>query len=102
MLLFVQVRKEFVNTFDFTGKRIDDALRSFLESFRLPGEAQKIERLMSAFAERMTAQNQGQGPFQHPDTPFVLAYSIIMLNTDLHNKTVKHKMTKEQFFNNNR
>ena len=40
------VRAEYVASFDFTGQRLDEALRTFLESFRLPGEAQKIERLM--------------------------------------------------------
>lgn len=29
------------------------------------------------------------------DTVFILSYSIIMLNTDLHNKQVKHKMKPE-------
>ena len=33
---------------------------------------------------------------------FVLAYSTIMLNTDLHNPQVKRKMTLEQFVSNNR
>jgi Sec7-like guanine-nucleotide exchange factor len=36
------------------------------------------------------------------DAAFILAYSIIMLNTDLHNRQVKKKMTKDQFVNNNR
>lgn len=37
-----------------------------------------------------------------PDTPYVLAYSIIMLNTDLHNPQVKNRMTKADFSKNNR
>jgi hypothetical protein len=36
------------------------------------------------------------------DTMFVLSYSIIMLNTDLHNDGVKNKMTIEEFVRNNR
>jgi len=76
------------------------ALRSFLESFRLPGESQKIERLMEAFADRFWAT--GDVPFASKDAAFVLSYSIIMLNTDLHNRTVKRKMTKEEFIRNNR
>jgi Sec7-like guanine-nucleotide exchange factor len=66
------VRHAYIETFDFSGRRIDDALRVFLESFRLPGEAQKIERLMQAFAARVWTQEHG--PMRHPDTPFVLAY----------------------------
>jgi len=36
------------------------------------------------------------------DTVFILSYSIIMLNTDLHNPGVKSKMKVEEFFKNNR
>ncbi|KAH7647325.1 sec7 domain containing [Cryptosporidium bovis] len=36
------------------------------------------------------------------DTIFILSYSIIMLNTDLHNVQVKHKMTVDDFIKNNR
>jgi hypothetical protein len=94
------VRDAYVRSFDFRGLPLDVALRVFLESFRLPGEAQKIGRLMQAFAEHYYAQSPG--PLHHPDTAFVLSYSIIMLNTDLHNKQVRKKMTKEQFLSNNR
>ncbi|RLN65510.1 hypothetical protein BBP00_00002802 [Phytophthora kernoviae] len=41
--------------------------------------------------------------FSSADTAMIIAYSIIMLNTDLHNPQVKkNKMTKEQFVKNNR
>ena len=33
--------------------------REFLWSFRLPGEAQKIDRMMEAFAKRYCDQNPG-------------------------------------------
>ena len=36
----------FSRSFDFTGATFDGALRAFLASFRLPGEAQKISRIM--------------------------------------------------------
>ena len=45
---------------------------------------------------------QSPGPLNAPDTAFVLSYSIIMLNTDLHNPQVKKKMTRAQFLSNNR
>lgn len=41
----------FVKTFEFTDVRIDEALRSFLETFRLPGEAPTISLIMENFAE---------------------------------------------------
>ena len=42
--------------------------------------------------------------FPNADTGFILSYSVIMLNTDLHNPNVKpeKKMTKEGFISTNR
>jgi Sec7-like guanine-nucleotide exchange factor len=40
---------------DFTGLRFVDSLRVFLQAFRLPGEAQKIDRYMLKFAARYMA-----------------------------------------------
>lgn len=40
--------------------------------------------------------------FASADTAYVLAYSIIMLTTDLHSSQVKHKITKEQYIKMNR
>ena len=48
-----QVLKSFASLFDFRGMTFSDALRVFLGRFRLPGEAQCIDRLMEAFAVRL-------------------------------------------------
>ncbi|VDM29132.1 unnamed protein product [Toxocara canis] len=64
------------------------ALRQFLDGFRLPGEAQKIDRLMEKFASRYCECNPNLGLFASADTAYVLAYSIIMLTTDLHSPQV--------------
>lgn len=47
----------FVDLMDFSSMKFTDALRMFLQSFRLPGEAQKIDRYMLKFAERFMAGN---------------------------------------------
>lgn len=78
----------------------DAALRKFLSYFWLPGEAQKIDRMMEKFAERYCSQNEGI--FSKPDTAYVLAYSLIMLNTDAHSSQIKKKMTQQEFVNMNR
>ena len=94
--------KAYVDMMDFTGMRFDDAIRHYLSGFRLPGEAQKIDRLMEKFAERYTSHNPDV--FPSADTAFILAYSVIMLQTDAHNPSIKpeKKMTKQAFVNNNR
>ena len=52
----------FVDQLDFKDLSFLDALRIFLQAFRLPGEAQKIDRFMLKFAERYIAGNT-QTPF---------------------------------------
>ena len=64
-----------------------------MSGFRLPGEAQKIDRLMEKFAERYV--NCNPDAFKSADVAYVLAYSVILLNTDAHNPQVKNKMSKQ-------
>ncbi|CAF0909486.1 unnamed protein product [Adineta steineri] len=97
----MQVLHAFVNEFDFHDMPIDVALRKFQSSFRLPGEAQKIEQLMKVFGQRYCATNPSSSP-SNVDTIFILAFAIIMLNTDLHSRNIKteKKMRVEQFIKN--
>lgn len=91
--------------------------RAFLGSFHLPGEAQKIDRIMEIFAQRYIQCNPdglitNQGQFVcylimllnvlSLDTVYVLAFSVIMLHTSLHNPSVKDKPTVERFISMNR
>ncbi|KAL8136010.1 ARF guanine-nucleotide exchange factor GNOM-like isoform X1 [Apium graveolens] len=96
----VQVLHEFAWTFDFQDMNLDTALRLFLETFRLPGESQKIQRVLEAFSERY--YEQSPLILANKDAALLLSYSIIMLNTDQHNVQVKKKMTEEDFIRNNR
>ncbi|KAF0707583.1 hypothetical protein AaE_013541, partial [Aphanomyces astaci] len=75
---------------------------SYLSYFRLPGEAQKIDRMMEKFAERYHWNNPGV--FPSADVAFILSFSVIMLQTDLHNPSIPEdkKMSKEGFIRNNR
>ncbi|OWZ20607.1 Brefeldin A-inhibited guanine nucleotide-exchange protein [Phytophthora megakarya] len=99
----VQVRLTYVRAISFKGMTLVESLRHFLTNggFRLPGEAQKIERMVEAFAQ--CYWDDSRTAFSSADTAMIIAYSIIMLNTDLHNPQVKkNKMSKEQFVKNNR
>lgn len=68
------------------GLGFDMAIRMYLESFRLPGEAQKINRIMETFGKRY--HEQCPDLFHNTDVVYVLGYSVIMLNTDQHNVQV--------------
>ena len=97
----IAIMHAFVDSMDFTRRRFVDALRQFLQSFRLPGEAQKIDRFMLKFAERYITGNPNA--FANADTAYVLAYSVIMLNTDQHSIKLKGpRMTVADFIKNNR
>lgn len=92
----------YVDFMNFNEMDFVSALRKFLENFRLPGEAQKIDRLMEKFASRYCECNPHENVLASADAAYVLAYSIIMLTTDLHSSHVKKKMTKSEFVRNNR
>ncbi|KAK2098899.1 G-box binding factor [Saguinus oedipus] len=94
----IDLLESFVSTFSFQGLRLDEALRLYLEAFRLPGEAPVIQRLLEAFTERW--MNCNGSPFANSDACFSLAYAVIMLNTDQHNHNVRKQnapMTLEEF-----
>ncbi|KAI0306765.1 hypothetical protein B0F90DRAFT_1808381 [Multifurca ochricompacta] len=87
--------KAFFGLFDFREKPIADAMRELLETFRLPGEAQQIARITETFAEIYFASEPAE--IKSQDAVYVLAYSVIMLNTDLHNPQVRKRMTIEDY-----
>ncbi|XBW36254.1 hypothetical protein QEN19_001846 [Hanseniaspora menglaensis] len=91
----IAIMHEFVDQLDFKSLSFTDALRNFLQKFRLPGEGQKIDRFMLKFAERFVEQNPNV--FAKADTAYVLAYAVIMLNTDLHSPQIKKRMTLDEF-----
>ncbi|XP_023698463.2 cytohesin-3-like isoform X2 [Paramormyrops kingsleyae] len=98
--MYIQILKAFLELHEFSDLNLVQALRQFLWSFRLPGEAQKIDRMMEAFAMRYCDCNPDM--FQSTDTCYILSFAIIMLNTSLHNPNVKDKTTLERFISMNR
>ncbi|XP_018608459.1 IQ motif and SEC7 domain-containing protein 2-like isoform X5 [Scleropages formosus] len=92
-----------VDEMDFSGMDLDDALRKFQAQIKVQGEAQKVERLIEAFSQRYCVCNPVLvRQFQNPDTIFILAFAIILLNTDMYSPNVKpeRKMKLEDFIKN--
>uniref|UniRef100_A0A667ZSB0 IQ motif and Sec7 domain ArfGEF 2 n=1 Tax=Myripristis murdjan TaxID=586833 RepID=A0A667ZSB0_9TELE len=92
-----------VDEMDFSGMDLDDALRKFQAQIKVQGEAQKVERLIEAFSQRYCVCNPTLvRQFQNPDTIFILAFAIILLNTDMYSPNVKaeRKMKIEDFIKN--
>nr|XP_058954874.1 Golgi-specific brefeldin A-resistance guanine nucleotide exchange factor 1-like [Pocillopora verrucosa] len=92
-----RVLEAFVRSFHFHDSRVDEALRSFLESFRLPGESPVIEHIIEFFSELFYEGNPE--PYANKDAVFTLCYAVIMLNVDQHNSNIKQQkpMTCEEF-----
>ncbi|KAI7850967.1 hypothetical protein BDC45DRAFT_516867 [Circinella umbellata] len=88
----------FMRQFEFAGKRMDEALRLLLETFRLPGESQQIMRVTDTFAEVFYETQPPQ--IANPEAAQLLAYSIILLNTDQHNPQIRRRMTLEDYMRN--
>ena len=100
----LDILKAFVKSFNFKDMRIDEALRMFLQTFRLPGEAPLISNIMEIFGEHWHTFAKAAGfGLADEDSPYTLAYAVIMLNTDQHNPNAGKNsvpMTQEQFIRN--
>ncbi|XP_073456482.1 IQ motif and SEC7 domain-containing protein 2 isoform X3 [Aquarana catesbeiana] len=92
-----------VDEMDFSNMDLDEALRKFQAHIRVQGEAQKVERLIEAFSQRYCVCNPALvRQFRNPDTIFILAFAIILLNTDMYSPSVKaeRKMKLDDFIKN--
>lgn len=98
------VLADFVKSFNFEGENIVAALRMFLASFRLPGEAQQIDRILNTFSLQVYEQCRDRFLMVSADVAYLLSFSLIMLNTDLHNPNIRpeKKMKLEDFIKNNK
>ena len=106
-----EVLATYCSLFKFEKQSLLDGLRMFLAAFRLPGESQQIDRTIQAFAdscgqlceENIRLKVFSDDPKRAGDAAFLLAFSIIMLNTDLHNKHIREdrKMSLDAFIRNN-
>jgi hypothetical protein len=126
-----EVRLSYVAAIAFGGFQVEAALRHFLTEahFRLPGEAQKVDRLIATFAKCFWSSRRAdavptdraslaallQTSILSPSKPllaswappsedavYLLAFALIMLNTDLHRVTSKkvQKMSQKEFVHN--
>uniref|UniRef100_A0A674P925 IQ motif and SEC7 domain-containing protein 3 n=1 Tax=Takifugu rubripes TaxID=31033 RepID=A0A674P925_TAKRU len=92
-----------VDEMDFSGMELDEALRKFQAHVRVQGEAQKVERLIEAFSQRYCMCNPDVvQQFHNPDTIFILAFAVVLLNTDMYSPNIKpqRKMGLDDFIRN--
>jgi len=99
----MKVLSVFMEEFNFSGQRIDKALRQLLDYVKVPGEAQKIEKIMEVFGKRFNKCNSSfASKLKCQESIVTLAFAIMLLNTDLHTPSLKadKKMLEKEFMNN--
>ncbi|KAG5518338.1 hypothetical protein PMAC_003135 [Pneumocystis sp. 'macacae'] len=94
------VRTVYMNQFDWTGVDILTALRRLCSKLIMKAETQQMDRILESFSKRWYECNSSS-KFT-PDIVHPIAYSLLLLNTDLHvaDLTQGQKMTKNQFVQN--
>lgn len=90
----------YMNNFNFANQKLDTAFRLLCSKLYLKAESQQIDRILEAFAKRYYECNPTT-IFHCVDVIHTVAYSILLLNTDLHIvKDWANKMTKSSFIKN--
>ncbi|KAK6110576.1 hypothetical protein QQG55_40300 [Brugia pahangi] len=94
----ISVAEEYCALFNFSGIRLDAALRDFLSRFCLTGETQERTRVTEHFAKRYYECNPTL--FKSADQVHALTCALLMLNSDLHGPNVGRRMSSRDFVDN--
>ncbi|CCJ31361.1 unnamed protein product [Pneumocystis jirovecii] len=93
-------RTVYMSQFDWSGVDILTALRHLCSKLIMKAETQQMDRILESFSKRWYECNSSSK--LTPDIVHPIAYSLLLLNTDLHvaDLTQGQKMTKNQFVQN--
>lgn len=94
------VLRSYMRGFGFFGDPMDMAIRKLLMEVELPKETQQIDRCLQGFANRYHECNPGI--YATPDQAYFIAFSLLILHTDVFNPNNKHKMQKADYLKNTR
>lgn len=98
------VREAYMRCFDFQGQTLVDSFRYFCSVLYLTGETQVVDRILLSFAKRFYECNADTSVvrtlYLHHEVLYVLIFSMVLLNTDLHIASVGQKMRAKDFTRN--
>ncbi|TKW54621.1 Protein transport protein sec73 [Colletotrichum tanaceti] len=94
----IAVLRSYMRRFSFFEYPMDMAIRKLLMEAELPKETQQIDRCLQAFANRYHECNPGI--YASPDQAYFVAFSLLILHTDVFNKNNKHKMQQADYLKN--
>ncbi|CAD6197151.1 unnamed protein product [Caenorhabditis auriculariae] len=89
---------KYLELFQFSNLRIDQALREFLSRVELRGESSQRERLLRFFSSRYYDCNPSL--FPSLDDVHTLTCALLLLNSDLHGPNGGRKMSPRDFITN--
>ncbi|KAI1915682.1 hypothetical protein LOZ65_005391 [Ophidiomyces ophidiicola] len=92
--------RKYMRGFSFFGDAMDMSIRKLLMEAELPKETQQIDRVLQSFADRYHECNPGI--FASTDQAYFIAFSLLILHTDVFNKNNKRKMQKSDYVRNTR
>lgn len=87
-----------MNNFDFSNQKLDTSFRTLCTKVYFKAESQQLDRILEAFAKRYFECNP-MCIYHSIDVVHAVAYSLLLLNTDLH-VVDGTKMTKSKFIKN--
>ncbi|KAI9890827.1 MAG: hypothetical protein M1814_003611 [Vezdaea aestivalis] len=87
--------RSYMRRFSFFEIPMDMAIRKLLMEVELPKETQQIDRVIEAFADRYHECNPGI--YASTEKAYFIAFSLLILHTDVFNKNNKHKMQKPDY-----
>ncbi|KAI9463546.1 hypothetical protein BJY52DRAFT_1252141 [Lactarius psammicola] len=91
--------QHYINNFDFSGLRLDLAFRRLCAKLFLKAETQQMDRILEEFSRRYWDCNPGS-LFGNQNVVHAVAYSLLLLNTDLHVAELATRMSRGQFVRN--
>lgn len=92
--IYLRTMTYFFDYEDYKGMRVDEAMSSFMNLFDLPGESQKIDRVLQKFSAKYSKDNS---QIISEKCTYGLSFLVMMLQSEWHNPQVIEKMTYEQF-----
>ncbi|KAI0305683.1 hypothetical protein B0F90DRAFT_1815266 [Multifurca ochricompacta] len=91
--------RHYIDNFDFSGLRLDLAFRRLCAKLFLKAETQQVDRILEEFSRRYWDCNPGS-LFGNSGVVHAVAYSLLLLNTDLHVADLATRMSRGQFVRN--
>ena len=95
---FQATLRSYMRSFAFFEDPMDMAIRKLLMEVELPKETQQIDRVLQSFANRYHECNPGV--YTSAEQAYFIAFSLLILHTDVFNKNNKHKMLKPDYLKN--